>query len=78
MAAGAEERRGLRVMPCRENRPPLHGADRRRIEIDGGMEMQRAVCSEAEHPVGDAAVQRSRHPSERETPAGAGASRVSE
>jgi hypothetical protein len=37
--------------------PPLYGAGRGCIEIGGGMEAQRAVRIEAEHAVGDAAVQ---------------------
>jgi hypothetical protein len=37
--------------------PPLRGADHGCIEISGGVEMQRAGRVEAEHTVGDAAVQ---------------------
>jgi hypothetical protein len=37
--------------------PALHGADRGGIEIGGGMEVQRAVRADAEHPVGDATMQ---------------------
>jgi len=35
----------------------LHGAERGRGEIGGGMEAQRTGCVETEHAVGDAAVQ---------------------
>ena len=37
--------------------PPLHGAEGGRIEIRGGVELQRAGRLKAEHPVGNAAVQ---------------------